>query len=244
MTKPILDPEEFGGEDFPEWQESHKDWFAPIVSSEEAYVIKEFYDANPELKQYEISEFEKGSQSFNENEAWIQTYSGRRFNPTNPVVDAIVIQDIAHSLSMQCRFSGHVKNFYSVAQHSVLVSYICDSADALWGLLHDASEAYLVDIPRPLKYSGKMDAYLEFENNMQQAICKRFYLPSQEPKSVKIADKQLLSTEARDLMGELHPDWALPCEPLPFKIEALSQPEAKHLFMRRFYELTNHLKGS
>lgn len=231
----VLDPESFGGEDFP-----------PLATPEEEAAIRKFYDDNPQLKhniawekvdEEKLSVFEKGSHKFNPEDAWIQTYSGRRFNPTNPYVDAIVIQDIAHALSMQCRFSGHCKKFYSVAQHSVLVSYICDSADAMWGLLHDATEAYLVDVPRPLKRSGKFDAYLEFEAKMQVAICKRFGLPEKEPPSVKRADTIMLATEARDLMGPLHSDWVQPTEPLPFKIEALPQQQAKDLFMKRFFQL-------
>ena len=184
---------------------------------------------------YEGEGIEKG---FDKEAAWIQTHSGRRFNPTNPYPDAIVIQDIAHALSMQCRFSGHTKKFYSVAQHSVLVSYICDSKDALWGLLHDASEAYLVDVPRPLKQSGKFGAYIEFEGKMQEAICKRFGLPMKEPPSVKAADTKLLATEARDLMSPLHPDWIQRTDPLPFKIEPWGHDHAKDMFMKRFFELT------
>lgn len=169
--------------------------------------------------------------------AWIQTYSGRRFCPTNPNPDAIVIQDIAHALSMQCRFTGHTKKFYSVAQHSVLVSHMCDEKDALWGLLHDASEAYLVDVPRPLKRSGHFQAYLDFEARMQEAICKRFGLPYGEPPSVKRADTKLLATEARDLMGPLHNDWVQKVTPLPFTIEPWDQQKAKDMFMERFFEL-------
>lgn len=174
---------------------------------------------------------------FDSEEAWIQTYSGRRFCPTKPNPDAIVIQDIAHSLSMQCRFTGHTKKFYSVAQHSVYVSHICNEEDALWGLLHDASEAYLIDVPRPLKRSGYFQAYLELEAKMQEAICKRFGLPLGEPPSVKKADTKMLATEARDLMGPLHRDWIQKATPLPFKVEAWDQQKAKDMFMQRFYEL-------
>lgn len=248
-----LHPDSFGGEDFPAWKDdgiypmkrtiiaSPKDVNAPIVTPEEETTIKKFLDANPQLGYEGKSNVLQDSPP--DGESWIQTYSGRRFNPLNPYVNAIVIQDIAHALSMQCRFSGHVKKFYSVAQHSVLVSYICDSTDALWGLLHDASEAYLVDVPRPLKRSGKFNAYLEFEDKMQKAVCKRFGLPEAEPPSVKKADKILLATEARDLMGPLHPDWKQPEEPLPFRIEALSQQEAKDLFVKRFYQLINSPGG-
>jgi len=177
------------------------------------------------------------SGGYDKEAAWIQTYSGRRFNPTNPNPDAVVIQDIAHALSMQCRFTGHTKKFYSVAQHSVYVSHICNEEDALWGLLHDASEAYLVDVPRPLKRSGKFQAYLDYEAQMQEAICKRFGLPIQEPPSVKKADTKLLATEARDLMSPLHSDWVNRATPLPFTIDAWEPQKAKNMFMQRFYEL-------
>lgn len=177
------------------------------------------------------------SGGFKPGEPWIQTHSGRRFNPTNPNPDAIVIQDIAHSLSMQCRFSGHSKKFYSVAQHSVYVSHICNDEDALWGLLHDASEAYLVDVPRPLKRSGLIPGYIQAEAKMQEAVCQRFGLPLKEPPSVKKADTKLLATEARDLMAPLHPDWVQPVSPLPFTIESWEPQKAKDMFMQRFFEL-------
>lgn len=214
----------------------------PIASPEEMETIREFFRSNPQFAQgtapraHHFTE-PASKDPFHPEEAWIQTYSGRRFNPTNPHVDAIVIQDIAHSLSMQCRFSGHCKKFYSVAQHSVLVSHICNHEDALWGLLHDASEAYLIDIPRPLKRSGKFEAYRDLEVIVTRAICKRFGLPEAEPYSVKRADTILLSTEARDLMYPLRADWVQPTEPLPFKIESWSPQEAKNQFMKRFFSL-------
>jgi 5'-deoxynucleotidase YfbR-like HD superfamily hydrolase len=219
-ARAIIDPESLNGMDF-----------SPLTTPEEDDAIFKFFNSHPNLKS-------NVCYGFDPNDAWIQTYSGRRFTPTNPVIDAIVIQDIAHSLSMQCRFSGHVKRFYSVAQHSVLVSYICDMQDALWGLLHDGSEAYLVDVPSPLKRSGKFDSYLEYEKAVQGAICKRFGLLEQEPLSVSKADKMLLATEARDLMSPLRSDWVQPIEPLPFTINPLGPQDAKNLFMKRFFELT------
>lgn len=243
MEDEIMGPDSFGGEDFPSWESTYPQPLSPITPEIEA-AVKKIYNNNPQLKASNqftapLNPFTQGPDSFHKDEAWIQTYSGRRFNPTNPVIGAIVIQDIAHSLSMQCRFSGHVKKFYSVAQHCVLVSYICDSSDAFWGLMHDASEAYLVDVPRPIKRSGKFGAYMEMEDKMQKAICQRFGLPETEPVSVKQADKVLLATEARDLMKPLRDDWVQPCEPLPFKIDPLPQQEAKNLFMKRFFQLTN-----
>lgn len=226
-----LDPESFGGTDFP-----------PLATQEEIEVLNRFVKANPVLDVPPLgSVFYHGegkTTGFNKDIPWIQTHSGRRFNPTDPNPNAIVIQDIAHALSMQCRFSGHCKKFYSVAQHSVLVSYICDSQDALWGLLHDASEAYLVDVPRPVKRSGMIEGYLAMEKVMQAAVCKRFGLLVQEPVGVKKADTQLLSTEARDLMSPLHSDWQETEPALPFLIEAWEPQKAKDMFMKRFFELT------
>jgi uncharacterized protein len=214
----------------------------PIVSPEEAKTLKEFFTTHPELgnqaKADIVKEIINGEVSaYRPKEPWIQTYTGRRFNSTNPVPEAININDIAHALSMQCRFSGHVKSFYSVAQHCVLVSYICDRDDALAGLLHDASEAYLVDIPRPIKKSGKFDNYLEFEVRMEKAIAERFGVPDKMPESVRIADDLLLATEARDLMSPLHPSWVQVAEALPFSIKPMSQAEAKRAYLSRFYQL-------
>lgn len=83
---------------------------------------------------------------------WIQTYTGRQFWPLDPKPEEVCIEDIAHALSQQCRYAGHTIRFYSVAQHSVEIALRVPRAAALWGLLHDAAEAYLVDLPRPVKY--------------------------------------------------------------------------------------------
>jgi len=225
----VLDPEAFD-KDFP-----------PLASDEEIGAMNEAYQNIKGGFAPTTDTFFEGTglaNGYDKNAAWIQTHSGRRFNPLQPNPDAIVIQDIAHSLSMQCRFSGHCKDFYSVAQHSVLVSYICDSQDAFWGLMHDATEAYLIDVPRPLKRSGKFQAYLDFEKVMQEAVCRRFNMAFTEPPSVKKADTILLATEARDLMSPLHSDWQQPVEPLPFRIEAWNHHKAKDMFMKRFFELT------
>lgn len=240
-----IDPESIGYDGVLEPEE-----FSKVVTPEIEAAIKELYDAHPHLKT-EIhngqtnaqrvrdikNAYTTGSSKYHAALAWIQTNSGKRFNPTEPVPDAIIIQDIAHSLSMQCRFSGHVNRFYSVAQHSVGVSYLCNAEDALWGLLHDATEAYLVDIPSPLKRDDKFVFYRDMEAKMQTAICERFGLEDKEPPSVKKADQLMLVTEARDLMCPLRPDWVQICEPLPFTIDPLPPHKAKELFLRRFFQL-------
>ena len=138
----------------------------------------------------------------------IFTFSGALLAPMAPDPATICIEDIAHALSLQCRFGGHVREFYSVAQHSVLVSYLCEPADALHGLLHDASEAYLADIVRPVKHLTVMDAYRACEAHMQAVIYRRFGLSAVMPESVETADDLLLVTEACELLPTV-PAWTV-----------------------------------
>src|SRR5438552_3035736 len=108
---------------------------------------------------------------------WIQTFTGKKFFPLEPNADDICIEDIAHSLSMQCRFNGHSKQFYSVAQHSVLIAswWFGDYPKlAKYALLHDASEAYLSDIPRPLKQLPEFEFYKKAEQLLQDLIYAKF----------------------------------------------------------------------
>jgi uncharacterized protein len=168
---------------------------------------------------------------------WHLTYSGRKFYPLSPHIDAIVIQDIAHATSNICRFTGHCSEFYSVAQHCVLVSYICDRSDGLHAVLHDASEAYLSDISAPVKHLPQFQFYRDAEARLQAMIYKRFGLDPIEPASVKYADQKLLYTEAKYCLPVMHSDWKFKMEPLPFKIEPLPPQEAEKLFLKRFNEL-------
>lgn len=207
----------------------------PIVNDEEQSVINTFYDQNPKLKNSYVADVQLESLY---NNAWIQTYSGRKFYPLNPHIDSIVIQDIAHALSLICRFAGHCREFYSIAQHCVLVSYLCDNAFALQGVLHDASEGLgLQDIPTPLKRTPMFAEYKKAEKHLQTLIYRRFGCQEEEHPTVKKADVLMLATEARELLSPLHSEWKLPCAPLPFKIEPLSPKEAEQLFLNRFNEL-------
>jgi 5'-deoxynucleotidase YfbR-like HD superfamily hydrolase len=129
---------------------------------------------------------------------WIQTYSGKKFDLLNPTPESISIFDIAHALSNICRYTGHTKEFYSVAQHSVLASVNVPPKDALAGLLHDATEAYLTDISKPLKML--LPEYCKLEDKIYKIIAAKFGLPAELPASVKEADLRLLATEKRDLL--------------------------------------------
>jgi uncharacterized protein len=168
---------------------------------------------------------------------WIQTRFGKQFFHRNPSPESIDIADIAHALACQCRFSGHVREPYSVAQHSVLASQLVPAEDALWALLHDAAEAYVVDLPRPMKQLPEMAFYRELEKRAMEAICVRFDLPMEMPASVKRADEILLITEQRDLMGPQIEPWAVTAEPLPYRLIPWPWYTAELQFLKRFREL-------
>jgi hypothetical protein len=136
---------------------------------------------------------------------WIQTAHGRQFWPIDPRPDEIFIDDIAHALSMQCRFGGHCLHFYSVAEHSVLMSRAASQENKLWALLHDAAEAYLVDVPRPLK--PFLSGYREAEDKIMLAVCERFGLPSEMPYSVKELDNRILLDEQAQNMAAPPVPW-------------------------------------
>jgi uncharacterized protein len=170
---------------------------------------------------------------------WIQTYTGKQFWPLEPRLEDIDIRDIAHALSNLCRYGGHVEKFYSVAQHCVLVSQVVPREHALRGLLHDASEAYLIDVPRPIKRSEGMEAYRIAEKRLEAAIYERFGLSAEDPKCIKTADNQLLRTEQRDLMKPAPAAWK------DYRVGALEQTitpwppfQARTVFLNRFDELS------
>jgi uncharacterized protein len=148
--------------------------------------------------------------------SWIMTYTGKRIDPLNPDPEQICIEDIAHALSNICRFNGHVKQFYPVASHALLcvagfLEYECfcsdlkslgelDAQKALALLLHDASEAYLCDVPKPIK--PHMPGYAELEDRLQRVINVKYGLAPDAHLApcVKHVDKRVLVTEALSLM--------------------------------------------
>jgi len=186
-----------------------------------------------------------------ESGEWIQTYSGKKFYPLNPSVEDVDVVDIAHALSLQCRYTGHINTFYSVAEHSVRVVDALELAHAhswgksakelrpllRWGLMHDASEAYLVDVARPVKRSKTMAPYREAEDRLMTAICQRYGLPLEEPPSVKRADVLVGATEARYLFTNIHPDWVFPVPPMAAPIVPWTPAEAEHRFLECFERL-------
>ena len=178
------------------------------------------------------------------NSPYFRTYTGKLVHIRNPHSDEIDIEDIAHALSQTCRFFGHTDGFYSVAQHSILVSQRVPAADALWGLLHDAAEAYLGDLASPLKRAPEMEWYRSLEKRFLDCFAEKFGLSPKLPESVLRADAMLLATEFRDVTT-VHDDgpWIVnECGAAPinsgFYIFPWSPAVAEDLFLRRFWELT------
>jgi 5'-deoxynucleotidase YfbR-like HD superfamily hydrolase len=168
---------------------------------------------------------------------WIQTYSGGMFWPLDPRSEEINIEDVAHALSMQCRFGGHCLRFYSVAEHSVLVSRVVPPRMALMGLLHDATEAYVADVPRPLKRF--LAGYREAEGGVWKAVAARFGLPSDLPPEIKEADDAVLVAEAEQVMASPPTAWSGTQKAARVEVVGMSPHQAKQTFLSRFNELTS-----
>lgn len=168
---------------------------------------------------------------------WIQTYTGKAFFPLDPRPEDIDIEDIAHALSHLCRYGGHCNKFYSVAQHSIHVAEALPDDIKLWGLLHDATEAYLVDVPRPIK--SLLPQYKDIEANIWDAIKLKFGLVGVTPKAVHDADNAILVDEMYALMADPPMAWDLPVMGLDIDIVPWTSKTAKNYFEGEFYALTD-----
>lgn len=174
-------------------------------------------------------------------EPWFQTFTGRTFYPLDPRPEDICIEDIAHSLALKCRFGGHCLRFYSVAEHSVNVSRYLPDPLKQWGLMHDAGEAYLCDIIRPIK--SLFPAAVEMEAVIMECVARKFDLPPLTPQDkakLKRIDNGMLLTEARDLMATPERRWdAIPVDPINIPINGLQWPIAEIQFLDTFEYLFN-----
>jgi hypothetical protein len=138
-------------------------------------------------------------------EPYIETHKGVKFEFLDPKPEMINIEDIAHALSHQCRFTGHSYHYYSVAEHSVYVMQLCSQRNKLAGLLHDASEAYLTDVASPVKKF--LSNYKEMEDKIMKAIAERFGFRYPFEEEVHDADKDQLQVEAFYLLPSKGLDW-------------------------------------
>lgn len=169
----------------------------------------------------------------------IMTIDGRYFDFVNPWASDYDIDVIAHALSLECRFGNHCKFHYSVAQHSVLVSHLVPPEFAFHGLMHDADEAFMKDMPTPLKVL--LPDYRAVQKRVRWAVMDRFGLPREEPAEVKHADRVALATEKRDVMnaGADKAIWTILNGIVPDNkpIRPMSPQFAKALFLLRYAQV-------
>lgn len=175
------------------------------------------------------------------HDAWLQTFTGKPLDLIDPKPEQVDILDIALGLSRIPRWNGQTSRFYSVAEHSIAAAALLRQEDgplfALIGLLHDASEAYLGDVPKPLKRI--LPEYEEVESRLMSVVFKKYGLPASLPPKVEEVDARLLATEYRDLFGVKLFDLALP--PYENLNDELTQAEALSLFLGTFDMLLGEL---
>jgi 5'-deoxynucleotidase YfbR-like HD superfamily hydrolase len=172
------------------------------------------------------------------NSAYVSTFLGNRFYLTRPHIDDIAIEDIAHGLAYQCRFNGQTSAFYSVAQHSLMVVSLVPESLQLQALLHDAAEAYLGDMVKPLKFL--FPEFSVIEARVMEIIGQRFAIDlTRLDPAIKRADMIALATEKRDLMPYSTEPWSYleGIDALPDRIEPTSPQAAKEVFLEAFHKL-------
>lgn len=174
---------------------------------------------------------------------WMQTYTGIQFYPLDPHAAEIDAIDIAHGISMQCRYNGHVSRFYSVAEHCVLIAdWMAETGynrnDVLYGLLHDGTESYVGDMVRPLK--KHIPDFSAAEDGVMRAIAERFSLESAEmPGSVRSADNRILLDERAELLGTPPGEWSVDdLTPLGVRIRGWDPAVAKEMYLGTLEDLT------
>lgn len=168
---------------------------------------------------------------------WISTFSGNRFWPLDPRPEEIHIEDIAHALSNICRYFGHCHAYYNVAEHSVILASYVPRHLALQALLHDAAEAYVGDMGRPLK--DCLPEYVAIEQNIAKMIFEKFRLPWPMNSYIKEIDNRILLDERAKLMVPSGWEWEYTkgLEPLGVTISCWTPREAKREFLRLFSHL-------
>jgi hypothetical protein len=167
---------------------------------------------------------------------WIQTFTGRQYWPLDPREQDVSIRDIAHALSHNNRFTGHTFYAYSVAQHSVLGSYLLERlVHQRQFLLHDATEAYIADIARPLK--RHLANYIEIEDLNWNIISNRFGVSRTMYPEVKQMDNDMLLAEREQIMRKTDFPWSVDGKAAQVTIERWSPEEAQLRFLQRYVEL-------
>jgi 5'-deoxynucleotidase YfbR-like HD superfamily hydrolase len=166
---------------------------------------------------------------------WIQTFTGAKFDLANPREEDVEILDVAHALAHVCRYTGHTLCFYSVAQHSVVMSEQVGPGLAYWALMHDTPEAYTGDVSRPMKRLLG-DPWRKVERRIEGVVLGAFGLSLPMPSEIKDADLRMLATERRDLLNPPPESWRNKKQLRPFDIEIEPwNPEwAERMFLDRY----------
>jgi len=190
---------------------------------------------------------------FNNDFGWIQTYSGRRFTLLDPDPDTIVIEDIAHALANQCRYAGHCLRFYSVAEHCRILWELAPDHAKFACLMHDATEAYLIDVPRSIK--EQLKEYKTIEAKLAKVIAEKFDIPYPWPEEVHELDGRILLDErAQNMACYYRPPcpviqptgyfwcddeadgWPFGVEPLYARLRFYTPQQAEEKFLEAYYE--------
>lgn len=175
--------------------------------------------------------------------SWIQTFTGKKVYPLGLTHNQVCMEDVAQGLSMTVRFRGQIKEFYSVAQHSVMVAAKVPDRLAMAALLHDAGEVYLFDACRPIKpyirfwFSDGSETMEEREAVVLRTVFEALGVawPSQVDWAfIKNADNRALMTEKRDLLGPEPAAWACKDEPYPDPVIPLGWRDARAVFLQAF----------
>lgn len=177
---------------------------------------------------------------------WMLTATSRIFWPLDPLPEEVDIKDIARGLAMKCRYGGHVTRFYSVAEHSVYVSRNVSPENRRQALLHDATEAYLGDMIRPLKYQPDLAGFKRVEDALEPIIFERFGLPAKLHPAVKLVDNRILHDEyqvrppsprAWVAVGSTPEEQIAIMQPLGIQIDGWSPRVAESIFLDEFDQL-------
>lgn len=203
--------------------------------SEEDVSLHVIQSSENTAKKFElVDEFSPAHEIVERKGDFTYTFTGKKFWALDPRSEDVDIIDIAHALSHACRYAGHCKQFYSVAEHCVLMAQKA-KAHKMWALLHDASEAYICDIPSPIK--PFLSNYKEIEYGIMNAVCIKFNIEKEMPPEVKELDSRILQDEAiqcfdHDLFQKTDK------VPLDVVIKFMPPLEAKKAFIDVFNKLT------
>lgn len=183
---------------------------------------------------------------------YMGTFTGKKFYPNDFKPSDVCIEDVAHALSMECRYGGHTRTFYSVAEHCCL---LCDHVMTSVGtsrltlyemarvaLLHDAAEAYVSDMTRPLK--KVLPSFKMLENRVETVVFEALGVDDHMPDWLKRLDQRIIKDEQRQLFDHIYNEqYHDRDEALNVRIQSWLPEQAEREFLTRYHELTNFINS-